>query len=174
MDSDITELECEAQVYIRDLLIAAGLYNSCTTVLKPIENWVFKEVEEAYRKGREGEEDATFGTIENHKILFDLLNETLLTIIDSQTRRSRFLRQSTRSNSVVHGKKLLDVSWQKMGMYIYPPAVTIHSMDTMVAHDLRRAKWFDRETNEVDVIGKEVERMIWVDLVEEAMIDICR
>lgn len=93
VDSGMTELECEAQIYIRDVLIAAGLYEGCPMVTKPIQNWVFKEVEKIYIQDKESQEETISATRENHKVLFDLLNETLLTGIVSPTNGSRIISQ---------------------------------------------------------------------------------
>lgn len=175
VDSGMTELECEAQIYIRDVLIAAGLYEGCPMVTKPIQNWVFKEVEKIYIQDKESQEETISAPRENHKVLFDLLNETLLTGIVSPTNGSRIISQRIWPNPVVlHGQNLVDNIWQSLQQYIYPPPYLGNSLDKMVAYDLRRGNWVDMAFHKAEGIGKEVEWMILTDLVGEVTSNVCR
>lgn len=88
------------ETYIRDLLVSSGLYGGSSdkslgrwgTIAKPISNSVFEEVEEAYIKLAKEDGSMTKNHNEkvDHKMLFDLLNETLSTILGPLSTMSKF------------------------------------------------------------------------------------
>ncbi|XP_058098578.1 uncharacterized protein LOC131243328 isoform X2 [Magnolia sinica] len=168
--------EGQAHVYIRDVLVVAGLYDGSSPLTNPINSRVFEEVEEASRRcAKEGEEaikDASESNV-GHKLLFDLLNESL-SIISRPITRSRFMRGVLgHPTAVPRGKKLLDDVWKMVRIYVHPPSDSCHSIDSMVAFDLTTTHWSSMMNDEIDVIGSELERMIARELVEETMWDLC-
>ncbi|KAJ0041500.1 hypothetical protein Pint_28716 [Pistacia integerrima] len=91
-ESEIVDLDDQAEAYIRDLLVASGFYEgSCDKSLsrwdplaKPVSSSVFEKVEESYRKLAEENEVLIKEHIEkkvDRKMLLDLLNEALSTIL---------------------------------------------------------------------------------------------
>ncbi|XP_077246881.1 RB1-inducible coiled-coil protein [Tasmannia lanceolata] len=175
LEAEVVNLEGQAQVYIRDVLVASGLYEGSSKLTNSIDSRVFEEVEAAYREGkREGEADAKdHGDNKvNHKVLFDLLNEALATISGPSVTRSRFMRGIIGPTTMVpRGKNLLEDVWKGISIYVYPPMDGCHSLDGMVSYDLRMTPWASMMGDEIAVIGKEMEWMILGDLVEEVMRD---
>ena len=181
------ELEDQAEAYIRDLLVASGFYGgSSDTVLskwdplaRPINNGVFDKVEESYKKLAMENEGSTETDCEkkvDHKVLLDLLNEALSTVLGPPVSMSRFRRKimgSTTMLSTLHGKQLLDHVWEIIRVHVYPPAdISCHSLDSMVARDLGSIPWSGLVYNEVNVLGREIESLIVGDLVEDIVKDI--
>ncbi|KAK8304590.1 hypothetical protein V6Z12_D03G002600 [Gossypium hirsutum] len=144
-ESEMGDIEDQAEGYVRDLLVASGLYGgSCDKSLsrwdllaKPIGDAVFEQVEESYRKsGKENDEN---DKKVDRKVLLDLLNEALSTILGPPVTLSRFRRKLVGSSILPppRGRKLLN-------------SVCYYSLDSMVARDLGSTPWsslMDEETN---------------------------
>ncbi|XP_058090593.1 uncharacterized protein LOC131237005 [Magnolia sinica] len=177
LEVEVVGLECQAQVYIRDILVVSGLYDGSSTLAEPIDCCVFEEVEAAYkRRGKEGE-GAAKGNDESkvgHKVLFDLLNEVISTILASPVSKSRFMRGVLGSTMAMPlGKKLLDDVWRMMHVYIYTLENRCQSLDDMAADDMARVPWLGTMHYEVDAIGRELEWMIVGELVDEVLREMC-
>ncbi|KAG5529994.1 hypothetical protein RHGRI_030385 [Rhododendron griersonianum] len=92
------ELEDEAEAYVRDLLVASGLYKgSSEKVLsrwdpfaKPISNRIFEELEESYRNATKKDSEGSKRDNVDHKLLLDLLNEALTIVLGPPVTVSRF------------------------------------------------------------------------------------
>ncbi|OVA04245.1 protein of unknown function DUF4378 [Macleaya cordata] len=184
-EAEMVDLEDQAEVYIRDVLVISGLYDGSSDLSfsrwdpqsKPIANWVFEKVEESYEKRAE-----ETGTTENHseskvdhKILFDLLNEALSTILGPSVTMSKFKKKLVGSAKMPppRGKKLLDVVWQMICMYIYPECDGYYySLDAMVTRDLGMIPWLGMMDDDVDVIGREMENWILRELIGEFVRDL--
>lgn len=179
------ELEDQAEAYIRDLLVASGFYGgSCDTVLsrwdplaRPISNRVFDKVEESYKKlakDNEGSTEADGEKKVDHKVLLDLLNEALSTVLGPPVGMSRFRRKIMGSTmlSAPHGKKLLDCVWEIIRVHVYPPAdKSCYSLDGMVARDLGSIPWSGLIDDEMNALGRDMESMIIGGLVDEIVKD---
>ncbi|KAG9139180.1 hypothetical protein Leryth_021885 [Lithospermum erythrorhizon] len=175
------EIEDEVEAYIRDLLVASGLYDgSSDTSLsrwdplgKPISNQVFEEVEESYRKRMKDDDDEVSSKdqveILNHMILFDVLNEVLPTTLGAPAPMSRFLRTSTSpAGSPLRGKNLLVRVWEVMCNLAYPQEdAYYYTIAQMVARDLQSTSWCKWIEDYVYSIGKDIESHIMGDLIEE-------
>lgn len=164
--------------YIRDLLVASGLYDgssnvniSCIdTLAKPISDLVFQEVEESHRKANENgalvNDKNEKGT--EHKLLHDLLNEALSTVLGPSRRKT------AGSFRVLHlqGSELLSTVWEIIRVFVYPPIDrSYYSLDNMTAWDLKSIPWLGLLDDEMNLLGKEVESLIIGDLVEEIVED---
>ncbi|KAL7231194.1 hypothetical protein ACSBR2_009460 [Camellia fascicularis] len=170
------ELEDESEVYIRDLLVASGLYEgSSDNVLsrwdplaKPINNQIFEEVEESYRKMAKDNEGSKRDQ-GDHKLLLDLLNEALSIVLGPPVTMSRFRRKvigPTRRSP--RGRKLLDCVWEIIRAHLYPPTdKNYYSLDNMVARDLVSTPWSGLMNDVIDALGKEIESQITGVLIEE-------
>ncbi|XVF18148.1 hypothetical protein REPUB_Repub10bG0187300 [Reevesia pubescens] len=185
IESEMLDLEDHAEGYVRDLLVASGLYDgSCEKSLsrwdplaKPISNCVFEQVEESYRKLAKENDDA--GNDQNekkvdHKVLFDLLNEALSTVLGPPVTMSRFRRKLLGSSILPppRGRKLLNSVWEIIHINLYPPNDRYYySLDSMVAQDLGSTPWSGLMDDETNVLGREVECHIIGDLVEEIVKD---
>lgn len=173
---NVETIEGQAQAYIREILIASGLYHGSSLSTYPIDSWVFEQVEEAYRKrGKENEGAANDDTCESnvgHKVLFDLLNEALSTVVAiPPVTGPALVRRATSPLSC--GRRLLDDVWRMIHVYVHPPVDGFHSLDRIVVHDLRAARWTALLDGEIDVLGKEMERLIMEELIEEVTGDLC-
>lgn len=182
---EIIELEDQAEAYIRDLLVASGFYGgSSDTVLsrwdplaRPISNRVFDKVEESYKKlakDSEGSPEADGEKKVDHKVLLDLLNEALSTVLGPPVGMSRFRRKFMGSTmlSAPHGKKLLDCVWEIIRVHVYPPAdKSCYSLDSMVARDLGSIPWSGLIDDEMNALGRDMESMIIGGLVDEIVKD---
>ncbi|MCL7038637.1 hypothetical protein MKW94_017987 [Papaver nudicaule] len=185
----LVDLEDHAEVYIRDVLVISGLYDGSSQwsftrwdpLAKPISNWVFEKVEESYDKRAEETESAG-DHIEmskvDHKVLFDLINEALSTILGPSLAMSKFKRKLMGSTKMPppRGKKLLDVVWKTIFMYLYPESdgcYYYYSLDGMIARDLGRNPWLPSGMDEdVELVGRDMENWILRELIGEIVKDL--
>ncbi|XP_038723449.1 uncharacterized protein LOC120015220 isoform X2 [Tripterygium wilfordii] len=185
IESEMVDLEDQAESYIRDLLVASGFYDGSYD--KSLWRWnplaglintsVFEKVEESYRKSVKGD-DSTI-TDQNvkkfdHKLLLDLLNEALSIVLGPPVAISRFRRKINDFSRLTapRGRKLLDSVWEMIQEYLYPPTEkSYYSLDDMVARDLGSAPWTGLMDDEVTSLGKELECLVLADLIEETVKD---
>ncbi|KAK8717634.1 hypothetical protein V6N13_044895 [Hibiscus sabdariffa] len=178
-ESETMFLEDHAQGYVRDLLVVSGLYNGpCDKSLsrwdplaQPISESVFEQVEEYYRKSPKENQKKV-----DHKLLLDLSNEALSTLLGPPVTVSKFRRKLLGSTILTppQGRKLLSCVWRIVHTNLHPPDDRYnYSLDNMVARDLGSTPWTGLVDDESDVLGVEVEWHIIGDLVEEIVKDIC-
>ncbi|KAF5190791.1 Rb1-inducible coiled-coil protein [Thalictrum thalictroides] len=175
-----------AEAYIKNLLIVSGLYDGSSDqsfsrwdlFAKPLSNRVYEKVEETYSKGTEEEIGSTKDLSESkidHKLLFDLSNEALSVILRPCATMSTFKRKVNCATMMPppRRKELLDRIWNMISIYIHPPCdVSFYSLDSMVSEDLRMDPWLSMVHNDVDIIGKDIEKLILGKLIEETVRDI--
>ncbi|KAK1439245.1 hypothetical protein QVD17_05061 [Tagetes erecta] len=174
-ESDMAVLEDEDESYIRDLLIASGLYNNSfekclsrwDTYAKPISNRIFDQVEESYKN--ETNNDQQNQKSIDHKVLLDLVNEVLSTLLAPPMHMSKFSKKVTRP---LHGNKLLDQVWRMLRAHLHPFVdKSFYFYDTMVARDLQSMPWSELVFEDIDALAKEIEGQIMRDLVKEMVND---
>lgn len=179
-ESELVQLEDPAESYIRDLLVASGLYFGSwdksllrgDTFGKPIGNSVFEEVEES-QKNLVKENDESSIKDQNkidHRILLDLLNEALSVVLGPPLTLSQFRRKLNNSSVLPppRGKELLKLVWNIIGVSVYPPSdIAPCSLDSLVAQHLRSIPWSGLTNDEINVVEREIECLIINDLVEE-------
>ncbi|KAJ1413330.1 DUF3741-associated sequence motif [Sesbania bispinosa] len=180
-ESELVQLEDPAESYIRDLLVASGLYfgswDKCLTrwdsFAKPIGNSVFEEVEESHKKlvkeNERSKKDQNESKLE-HKVLLDLLNEALSIVLGPPLTLPRFRRKL--SNSSIQpppcGRELLKLVWDIICVSLYPSSNTSpYSLDRWVAHDLRSISWPGLMNDQINIMEREIACLITDDLVEE-------
>ncbi|KAI3947807.1 hypothetical protein MKX01_034472 [Papaver californicum] len=181
------EMMVAEKAYIKDLLHISGLYGagggyesrlSAGSDLKwvPLGICVFDKVEES-RKANSNEAEGERNTIveQNHKVIFDLVNEALYTILEPC-----FTTTAVGPTRMPRGKRLLDRVWRMIGMYINPPEnseygerLSFYSLDAIVARDLGTNSWLDLnlDDSEDQLIGKEIGGFILDELIEETVSD---
>ncbi|XP_061346021.1 uncharacterized protein LOC133291728 [Gastrolobium bilobum] len=182
IDSELIQLEDPAESYIRDLLVASGLYFGSwdksllrgDTFAKPIGNSVFEEVEESQKKlVKENDESYIKDQNENkldHKVLHDLLNEALSVVLGPPLTFSRFRRKLSNSCMLPPpcGKELLNLVWDIIRVSLYPPSDMFpYSLESLVAQHLRSIPWSGLINDEINILEREIECLITDDLVEE-------
>ncbi|KAL0423714.1 UNVERIFIED_CONTAM: hypothetical protein Sradi_0906200 [Sesamum radiatum] len=178
------EIEDEAEAYIRDLLIAAGLYDGSFSrslskwdpLGKPISTQVFEEVEETYPKNINDEESCRKdqGEKVNHKMILDLLNEVLPSILREPANMSRYVEKSIGPvQKPPHGRKLLSQAWNVIKVYVHPPVDrSYYALDNMLARDLKSNPWSRLMDDDVNALGRDIECQIIGDMIEEMVKDI--
>ncbi|XP_026446133.1 uncharacterized protein LOC113346822 isoform X2 [Papaver somniferum] len=187
-EPEMVHLEDHAEVYIRDVLIISGLYDGSSQwsftrwdpLAKPISSWVFEKVEESYEKRADETditEDHTGMSRMDHKVLFDLINEALSTILGPSLTMSKFKRKLMGSTKMPppRGKKLLDVVWKTVFMYLYPESdgyYYYYSLDGMIARDLGRNPWLGSMDEDIELVGRETENWILRELIGEIVKDL--
>ncbi|ESW28238.1 hypothetical protein PHAVU_003G270200 [Phaseolus vulgaris] len=170
-ESELVELDDPAESYVRDLLVASGMYFGSWD--KYIGNSVFEEVEESHRKLVKEDERSTKDDNKNkveHKVLLDLLNEALSIVLGPPLTLSRFRRKL--SNSSLQpppcGKELLKLVWDIVRVSLHPTSNTsLYSLDSFVAQDLGSNSWSWLTNDEIDTLERETACTIADDLVEE-------
>ncbi|KAE9613179.1 hypothetical protein Lal_00027788 [Lupinus albus] len=174
-DSELVQIEDPAESYIRDLLIASGLYFGSwdksllrgDTFAKPIGNSVFEEVEASHKKLVKKSNDRS---IKDHKVLLDLLNEALSLVLGPPLTR-KICNSSVMQQP--YGKELLKLVWDIIRVSLHPPCdICPYSLDTLVAQHLESIPWSGLVYDEINVLGRDIECLITRDLVEEITKDI--
>ncbi|CAN4083585.1 unnamed protein product [Withania somnifera] len=183
VEEEMLEIEDQAEAYIRDLLVASGLYDGSRDKYisrwdplgKPISNQVFEEVEESYKQLTKDEEGYTKDQLQkiNHKLLCDMLNEALPSVLGVPSTISRFMKSTVGPMPrPPQGKKLLERAWEIVGVYIHPPwDRTSQSLDNIVARDLSSTPWSGLIDEDVNALGKDMECQIISDLIQELVKD---
>lgn len=108
----------------------------------------------------------------DRKMLLDLLNEVLSTLLGPPVTMSRFRRKIISSSTLPppRGRKLLDSVWEIIRVYLYPPADrSSYSLDAMVAQDLGSAPWSGLVEEEINSLVREVECLIIGELLDEIL-----
>lgn len=177
------ELDDQSEAYVRDLLVASGLYDGSADksllrrdpFAKPITHSIYEEVEDAYTKRTKDNKEAMHQVDKvDHRLLLDLLNETLSTMLGPPLTTTKFKKNAICSNMrCPHGRELLSHVWDIMSVHIYPPADrSYYSLEGMVARDLQSTPWLVLVNDKVDVVGKEIECWVVEDIIEEIVKDI--
>lgn len=183
VEEEMLEIEDQAEAYIRELLIASGLYDGSRDKYisrwdplgKPISNQVFEEVEESYKQLTKDEEGYIKDQLQkiNHKLLCDMLNEALPSILGVPSTMSRFMKHAVGPMPrPPQGKKLLERAWEIVGVYVHPPwDRAFQSLDNIVARDLSSTPWSGLIDEDVNALGKDMECQIIGDLIQEMIKD---
>ncbi|PWA97528.1 hypothetical protein CTI12_AA028630 [Artemisia annua] len=177
-ESDMAEeLEDENEAYIRDLLIASGLYDNSfdksisrfDTYAKPISSRVFDQVEESYKNKTNNHHQKSI----DHMALFDLLNEVLSTLLTPPTHISKLCSKTIgKLARRPCGNTLLDQVWGTLLAYLHPPVDnSFYFFDMMVARDLHTTPWSELVNDDIDALAKEIECQIMRDLITETVRD---
>ncbi|CAI9758066.1 unnamed protein product [Fraxinus pennsylvanica] len=178
-----TEIDNHAEAYMRDLLVAAGLYDGSfkrslsrwDPLGKPISNQVFEEVEESYgQKSKDIEEGIEDDNEKlNHKMLLDLLNEALQPVLRPPMKMYRYMNKAiSPMRQTPHGRNLLNRVWEVIRVYLYPPVdKSLYTLDSMLAQDLTSNSWTGLMEDDVSALGDDIECQIIGDLIEEMVKD---
>uniref|UniRef100_A0A7N0UUH7 DUF4378 domain-containing protein n=2 Tax=Kalanchoe fedtschenkoi TaxID=63787 RepID=A0A7N0UUH7_KALFE len=177
---DIVDIMDPVEAYIRDLLVASGLYNGSadkhfiSSDPKPINNGVFQEVEGKLGSDQEFDKGLDEKKVD-HKAVLDLLNEILPSILMPSSSVSELGRELTGYHTlpIPLGNKLLKIVWEIIHPYVQPPTdKSYYSLDNMVSKDLQAIPWAQSMYKEASFVGKELECLIMGDILEEIVKDI--
>ncbi|XP_072994950.1 uncharacterized protein [Typha latifolia] len=183
---EITEIENPDEAYIKDILVTAGLYedrsfdqaNPRWDALRiPISYKIVEEVEEAYSRYKKVDNEDSFldhcDTSLSHRLLFDLVNEALQSIGSIPRNNATVTRWILDSAEVPRGKKLLDELWHHIQCYTNLPMDEMHTIDGMVARDVRMTPWPATLYEDIDVSCRKIECAILGELIDDFVRDIC-
>ncbi|XP_042448476.1 uncharacterized protein LOC122033503 isoform X1 [Zingiber officinale] len=142
---------------------------------RPILHQVFGEVEEVCSKYGKVDtdsyiphnDDVTIG----HKLLFDLVNESLQIFLGPKIKCSMFNRWILGPASSSQGKRSLEDLWDQIQLYLNPSIDRSNALDSMVAQDLKMATWPTMLYEDMDVIGRQIERVILLNLINDVVKD---
>ncbi|XP_073155369.1 uncharacterized protein [Henckelia pumila] len=174
------DIEDHDEAFVRDLLVAAGLYDGSLSrslskwdpLGKSISYQVFEEVEDSYRRQATKDNEMCtkyHGEKSSHKMILDLLNEVLPTILKQPVNMSRHIEKA---NGFLHkaprGRKLLSCLWQIIQENLYPAAdESYYSLDNLLARDLQSNLWSGLMDDDINFISREIEYQITKDLIDE-------
>ncbi|KAL1536892.1 hypothetical protein AAHA92_29468 [Salvia divinorum] len=179
------EIKDPMVAYVRDLLVASGYYDgSCCRPLpkwdplsQPISNQVFEELEDSYKQITKVDESSTKDeeARTNHRVILDLLNEALPTVLKQPPNMSRLGKaiESSR-HQAPRGRELLSFVWEIIQGHVHPPAAdrSSYALESMVARDLKSDSWPRLLDDDINALGKDIECHITCDLIGEIVKDI--
>lgn len=183
---EVEACESTAKAFVRNILVIAGLYEAqpfdqvfsgWDISTKPIPKWVFEEVEETCGIEIRKVDDiaaslSSYDADVSHRMLFDLVNEALPTVLQAPLTCSRFKNWFLEFRRMPHGKRLLDELWRRIQKYGNPPICVSNSLDSLVARDLSTTPWSRVMHEDVDVLGSEIESEIVEELIDEIVWDV--
>ncbi|XP_073102822.1 uncharacterized protein [Elaeis guineensis] len=185
-DDETLEIESKDKAYLKDILVAVGLYNGKSfdqafsrwdSVINPISDKVFEQVEEAYSKYGKVDNGASLLHYGDNnigkKMLFDLVNEALPSVLGIPMNSSRFKEWVQDPAEVPQGKRLLDDLWHQIQIHTNPPMEEPHTIDGMVARDVRTTTWSTMLCEDIDVVEREIELLILRELIDDFVQDMC-
>ncbi|XP_062229890.1 uncharacterized protein LOC133927441 [Phragmites australis] len=170
------------KAYIREVLIAAGLYDDGSldnkanarvdSMARPICDF-FEEIEDIYYcRDKSGDHDTGLcnNSGENatdHRVLFDLANEALQSLVETAKTGSSLRQWVIDSTGVSRGRKLVDEVWQQVQTLRNPQMQEMQTIDSMVAYEIRKSAWAEVLYEDLYVVGRKIERAIFDELIED-------
>uniref|UniRef100_J3MHU4 DUF4378 domain-containing protein n=2 Tax=Oryza brachyantha TaxID=4533 RepID=J3MHU4_ORYBR len=146
--------------YIKQVLIAAGLYEESSTIC---DDAVFHEVEEAYAYA------CSEARMEgHHRMLFDLANEALEMVVGS-VKPGWSLRRWVVDSTGARERKLLDDVWHQVQSLRNPPVQEMQTVEIMVAREAQKSTWIQSLHEDAYVLGMKVERAIFDQLLADIL-----
>ncbi|XP_062216892.1 uncharacterized protein LOC133916990 isoform X2 [Phragmites australis] len=178
-DDDTDEMDHPMKSFVRAVLVVAGLYgqrqssdnflSDCEA--KPIPKWVLEEVESS--SSAPAASDGGAANVD-HRLLFDLINEALPAAVRTSTTLCTFDKcYAAAPRRAPSGKKLLDVLWKSVQVWLEPPSdTTSSSVDGLIGRDLSVSSWTGVFRDDADALGREMEAEILDELVDETVWDV--
>ncbi|CAM0150789.1 unnamed protein product [Urochloa decumbens] len=175
------------KAYIREVLVAAGLYDDGSldnkanarldSMARPICDDTFEEVEDIYYYRGNYCDDAigmysgSGGNAMDHRMLFDLANEALQSLVQAAKTGSSLQQWVIDSTGVSRGRRLVDDVWQQVQTLRNPQMQEMQTIDSMVAYEIRKSSWAEVLYEDVYVVGRKVERAIFDELIEDLLVE---
>ncbi|KAK3150374.1 hypothetical protein QOZ80_3AG0232380 [Eleusine coracana subsp. coracana] len=174
-EEDTDELDDPAKSFVRAVLIAAGMYghrqtqnpgSDCEPKLI-LPKRVLDEVAESTTA-------AITEAVDDHRLLFDLINEALPGAVRASTTLCTFEKCYYPRRKAAGGKKLLDVLWKSLQAWLQPPCddATSGCVDGLIDRDLSASPWNGVFRDDTDALGVEVEVEILDELIDETLWDV--
>ncbi|RRT73987.1 hypothetical protein B296_00028851 [Ensete ventricosum] len=139
---------------------------------RPISPRVLEEEEEAYGKCWKSSVVHNDDTAIRHKLLFDLVNEALQSVLGPQLHCSMFKRRSQGQAAPPQAKSLLLDLWNQIQVYMSPP-LRESDVNNVVVQDVKTTTttttttWPSMLHEDVDVVGRQIERVVLRDLIDD-------
>ncbi|URD91879.1 hypothetical protein MUK42_11048 [Musa troglodytarum] len=162
-----SEMAATEHPHNQDTTISADQASSRShAVTRPISHQVFEEEEEAYGKYWKSSIGHNDDIAIRHKLLFDLVNEALQSVLGPQIHCSMFKRGSQGQAASPQAKSLLLDLWNQIQVHTSPP---LHESDvnSVVVQDVKMTTWPSMLHEDVDVVGRQIERVVLRDLIDD-------
>ncbi|KAM2985876.1 hypothetical protein FF2_006221 [Malus domestica] len=137
---------------------------------QPLDPTMFMELEDCFQHKPESYEDQVTSGDSDHRLLFDLVNETLLEVYErSYTYFPRALSFSGSIRPMPKGQHLLDDVWTRVSSYLSLRPEMDQSLDDVVARDLAKGdRWMNLQW-ETECVALELEDLIFDGLLDEVI-----
>ncbi|XP_009353681.1 protein TRM32 [Pyrus x bretschneideri] len=137
---------------------------------QPLDPTMFMELEDCFQHEPESYEDQLTSGNCDHRLLFDLVNETLLAVYErSYTYFPRALYFSGNIRPMPKGQRLLDDVWTRVSSYLSLRPEMDQSLDDVVARDLAKGdRWMNLQW-ETECVALELEELIFDGLLDEVI-----
>ncbi|XP_018678640.2 uncharacterized protein LOC135583626 isoform X1 [Musa acuminata AAA Group] len=162
-----SEMAATEQPHNQETIVSADQASSKSgAVTRPISHQVFEEEEEAYGKYWKSSFVHNDDIAVRHKLLFDLVNEALQSVLGPQIHCSMFKRRSPGQAASPQAKSLLLDLWNQIQVYMSPP---LHESDVnnVVVQEVKMTTWPSMLHEDVDVVGRQIERVVLRDLIDD-------
>lgn len=165
-------------LYVRNVLVASGFtgdraFSRWYLPNHPLDPSLFESIEHHCGYVNELGKSLSNGSEWERHLLFDCINEVLLEILGPFFNHHPWVR-NTKLNlwNLPAGKQLLRETWAAINHYLYTQSENCNTLENIVAKDLdKKGVWMQLQ-NYVEIVGCELERAIYSDLIEEAIFDL--
>eukprot|EP01018_Ginkgo_biloba_P033015 Gb_27743 [translate_table: standard] len=174
-------------LYVRNVLVASGftgdgIFARWHLPSHPLDPLLFEKIENIHLCDVQHEMKSTDYELvktEAHRrkserhLIFDCINEVLLEILGPFFNRHPWARDTKLNlRPMPAGKQLLKETWEAISRYLYTQSDTWNTLENIVARDLsKQGMWMDLRSD-VEIVGRELERAIFSDLIEELISDL--
>lgn len=171
-------------LYVINALVTSGLSGNADAVFAqwhspsyPIDPALYKKL-----KGNEHGMSESVGEMESYrseseeKLLFDCINEVLLEILGPFFNPRPWVKPTKWKHQqyMPVGNQLLEVMWRKLSYYLYQQSDMEYTLDNLVGKDIDRdSRWLDLH-DDVEMVGVDLDKMIFDNLIEEICCDLLR
>eukprot|EP01018_Ginkgo_biloba_P019778 Gb_21932 [translate_table: standard] len=182
-------------LYIKNVLVASGFTGDCDVLFArwhspscPLDPSLFEKIEDLYRDGMRYETNSSDNALakggegcgieanrsksERH-LLYNCINEVLLEILGPYFNQHPWVRPTKMNlQPMASGKQLVEKIWANICHQLYPQLETQHTLENLVAKDLSREVVWMELRDDIEMVGHEIERTIFNDLIEEVLCDL--
>jgi hypothetical protein len=135
---------------------------------QPLSPSLFKELEALFHPELEEYGEEVDGGCDDHRVLFDLINDTLLEIYErSFTYFPRAFSFNHHIRPMPKGHHLLEEVWEKLGSYLSLRPELDQSLDDVVARDLTKGDGWMNLQFDNECVSLELEDLIFDQLLDE-------
>lgn len=165
-------------LYVRNVLVASGFtgdraFSRWYLPNHPLDPSLFENIEHHCGYGSEQGKSLSNGSKWERRLLFDCINEVLLDILGPFFNDRPWVRNNKLNlRNMPAGKQLLRETWAAINHYLYTQSENCNTLENIVAKDLAKGGVWMQLQNYVEIVGCDLERAIYGDLIEEAIFDL--